>query len=164
MPKVGGLPITEAEMWGMTPIDQLSCRIAFRKVRYDGNEFVPPSVEPSLQQQGPQGGFNWGAGSVDENTGIYVINDLRLPLTFRLIPRDVAPDYPELESGHAPYAPQFGTPYGLRRDPLVSWLGLLCPQPPWGMISGIDLNTGNLVWKQPIGTLADLDFLGVNPG
>lgn len=32
------------------------------------------------------------------------------------------------------------------------------------MISGIDLNTGNLVWKQPIGTLADLDFLGVNPG
>ncbi|MFV0245185.1 MAG: hypothetical protein ACK5IB_09235 [Qingshengfaniella sp.] len=42
MPKVGGNPLTEADMWGATPIDQLSCRIGFRKVRYFGDEFVPP--------------------------------------------------------------------------------------------------------------------------
>ena len=161
MPKVGGNPLTEAHMWGATPVDQLSCRIAFRKLRYTGNEFVPPGVDPGLQQQGPQGGFNWGAGSVDENSGVYIINDLRLPLSHRLIPRAVAPPYPVLKSGHDPYAPQFGTPYGLRRDPVVSFIGLLCPQPPWGMISGIDLNTHKLVWSRPIGTLADLDFLGI---
>ena len=164
MPKVGGNTLTGAHMWGATPIDQLSCRIRFKKVRYAGNEFVPPSTEPAFQQQGPQGGFNWGAGSIDENSGIYIINDLRLPITFKLVPRRQTPDYPKLDSGHAPYAPQFGTPYGLKREPLVSWLGLLCHQPPWGTISGIDLNSQKLVWSRPIGTLADLDFLGINSG
>lgn len=164
MPKVGGNPFTEADMWGATPIDQLSCRIAFNKVRYTGDEFVPPSVERSLQQQGPQGGFNWGAGSIDENTGMYIINDLRLPMTFQLIPRDEAPPYPKLESGHAPYAPQLGTPYGLQRGQLLSWVGLLCHQPPWGTISGIDLSTRKLVWTRPIGTIEDLDFLGLHTG
>ncbi len=164
MPKISGNKMSAAEMWGTTPIDQLSCRIHFRKTRYTGDEFVPPSTEWSLQAQGPQGGFNWGSGSIDENNGIYVINDLRLPMKFRLIPRDEAPEYPELRSGHDPYAPQFGTPYGLERAPITSWLGLLCQQPPWGSISGIDLNTQELVWTRPIGTVKHLDFLGISTG
>ncbi|MFV0245184.1 MAG: hypothetical protein ACK5IB_09230 [Qingshengfaniella sp.] len=93
-----------------------------------------------------------------------IINDLRLPVTFKLIPRAETPPYPKLESGHAPYAPQEGTPYGLLRAPLLSWAGLLCHQPPWGTISGIDLNTRQLVWTRPIGTIDDLDFLGVSTG
>ncbi len=161
MPKIAGNRITGRDMWGVTPIDQLSCRIALKKARYDGNEFVPPSVDPSLQQQGPQGGFNWGAGSIDENSGLYIINDLRLPMLFWLIPRRVAPEYQELKSGHDPYAPQFGTPYGLERKPLVSWFGLPCLQPPWGSISAIDLRTRRLLWSRPIGTAEDLDFIGL---
>ena len=55
----------------------------------------------------------WGAGSIDENSDIHIINDLRLPMAFRLIPRDKAPPYPRQQSGHAPYAPQCGTPWAL---------------------------------------------------
>ena len=33
--------LTEADMWGVTPFDQIQCRLAFRSNRYDGNPFTP---------------------------------------------------------------------------------------------------------------------------
>ena len=35
--------VREADMWGATMLDQLLCRIAFQKLRYDG-PFTPPST------------------------------------------------------------------------------------------------------------------------
>lgn len=37
-------PITEADMWGFSPIDQLMCRIQFRQANYEGY-LTPPSVD-----------------------------------------------------------------------------------------------------------------------
>src|SRR5690606_28606347 len=36
MPQIGAQTLTEADMWGATPFDQLVCRIWFRGMRYDG--------------------------------------------------------------------------------------------------------------------------------
>lgn len=36
MPQIGAETLTEADMWGATPFDQLVCRIAFKSMRYDG--------------------------------------------------------------------------------------------------------------------------------
>ena len=36
MPSFSGPAFRERDMWGLTPLDQLYCRIAFRKARYDG--------------------------------------------------------------------------------------------------------------------------------
>ena len=40
--------VTEADMWGLTPFDQMWCRIEFRKMRYEGH-FTPPSIEGTLR-------------------------------------------------------------------------------------------------------------------
>ncbi len=42
MPSIGTEPLSESQMWGTTPLDQLWCRIRFRQLRYDG-EFTPPA-------------------------------------------------------------------------------------------------------------------------
>jgi quinate dehydrogenase (quinone) len=36
MPQIGAPILTEADMWGMTPFDQLACRVTFKGMRYDG--------------------------------------------------------------------------------------------------------------------------------
>ena len=56
--------IREADMWGATMLDQLSCRIAFRKLRYDG-VFTPPSTQGSLVYPGNFGVMDWGGMAYD---------------------------------------------------------------------------------------------------
>ena len=53
------------------------------------------------------------------------------------------------------YAPQRGTPYALVREPLLSGLMLPCVKPPWGVIVGISLDTGEIAWKSRLGTVPD---------
>ncbi len=73
----------EKDMWGLTPLDQLACRIEFKKMRYDGH-FTPPmeggggygqaqdSWGGTFQYPGNAGGFNWGSVSVDADNGLLV--------------------------------------------------------------------------------------------
>ena len=53
-----------ADMWGATPFDQLACRIAFHRLRYEGR-YTPPSTQGSLIYPGNFGVFNWGGIAVD---------------------------------------------------------------------------------------------------
>jgi quinate dehydrogenase (quinone) len=94
--------LTEAKMWGITPLDQLWCRIEFRKMRYEGH-FTVPGVGTILQFPGNAGGHNWGSVSVDQVNNIMVVNPLVMSNQLTLIPRD---ELPEGVSGT-----QLGTPY-----------------------------------------------------
>jgi glucose dehydrogenase len=40
MPAFTGADLTEADMWGITPIDQMLCRIEFQKLRYEGQFYA----------------------------------------------------------------------------------------------------------------------------
>ncbi|MEL6212760.1 MAG: PQQ-binding-like beta-propeller repeat protein, partial [Pseudomonadota bacterium] len=53
-------------------------------------------------------------------------------------------------------SPQSGAPYGMKREVLVSPLGLPCNPPPWGVIAGVDLASGAIVWRKRFGTTQDL--------
>jgi membrane-bound PQQ-dependent dehydrogenase (glucose/quinate/shikimate family) len=73
----------EKDMWGLTPLDLLHCRIEFKKMRYEGH-FTPPmrggggygqaedSWGGSFQYPGNAGGFNWGSVSVDPDNGLLI--------------------------------------------------------------------------------------------
>ena len=73
----------EKDMWGLTPLDLLHCRIEFKKMRYDGH-FTPPmrggggygdaedTWGGTFQYPGNAGGFNWGSVSVDADNGLLI--------------------------------------------------------------------------------------------
>lgn len=164
MPSIGTDPITEADMWGATPIDLAACRLSFKKLRYDGNEFLAPTTEWGLQYPSALGGMNWGSASIDEQRGILFVNDLRMPMQFRLVPKKDLPKHRWPQDGHAEIAPQLGTSYGIERTVPKSIFGLMCKRPPYGTLSAIDLNTRKLLWQRPIGTIANLDFVGLQTG
>jgi len=155
MPAIGTQPLTEASMWGATWFDQLACRIAFRKLRYEG-EFTPPTTTPSLIYPGYYGGMNWGSATVDEARNLLIVNDIRMPQQVQLIPRAVA-DGEKMSLGHGVgLHPQTGTPYAISQQGFNSPLNLPCHAPPWGTLTGIDLKTRQVAWQRPLGTVQDV--------
>lgn len=162
LPSLQGRDLTESDMWGITPLDQLWCRIAFRSVRYEGI-FTPPGLTPSLEYPGYAGGTSWGGASVDLDHMVLYVNANHLPLQTRLITRQQAKslkiDIAKGELGL--YLPQGNTPYAVEQRPFLSPLGVPCNQPPYNTYAAIDLRTGKLLWSRPLGTARDSGPFGI---
>ncbi|WP_249675525.1 membrane-bound PQQ-dependent dehydrogenase, glucose/quinate/shikimate family [Pseudomonas abieticivorans] len=160
MPSIGTEPLSEKRMWGLTPLDQLICRIDFKKARYEG-EFTPPSERLTIQYPSWLGGMNWGSVSIAENLGYMIVNDTRVPIWNRMIPR-AAYDAKKLAGGgHEGNAPQDGTPWGIEQGRFLSPIGVPCQEPPYGTLSAIDLATRKVVWSTPLGTTEETGPLGI---
>ncbi|RYE09760.1 MAG: membrane-bound PQQ-dependent dehydrogenase, glucose/quinate/shikimate family [Hyphomicrobiales bacterium] len=151
--------LTEADMWGATPIDQLWCRIQFRMAAYDGI-YTPPTTDRHwIQYPGYNGGSDWGGIAIDPQRGIIVANYNDMPNHNRLLTRDEA-DERGLAPINAPGGPsdqggvQVGAPYAIEVNAgwRVKWTGLLCKEPPYGGIRAIELSTGRTLWDKPFGT------------
>lgn len=157
MPSFGNELVTEAKMWGITPIDQLWCRIQFRKLRYEG-PLTPPSLDGSLQYPGFAGGMNWGSVAIDEANGVVVVNALHIGNQVRLHPRAAVTPQTVLGFGGGQ---QYGTPYAAYTAPFLSPLLAPCQQPPYGEIAAIDLNSRQLLWRRALGTANELGPLNL---
>ncbi len=158
MPSIGNQTLTEADMWGATPFDQLMCRIQFKGMRHQG-VYTPPGLDRALQFPGSLGGMNWGSVSVDPNTNYMFVNDMRLGLANYMIPRDkIAAGASGIEMG---VVPQAGTPFGAMRERFLSAAGIPCQKPPFGTMSAIDLKTRKLMWQVPVGTVQDTGPMGI---
>ena len=161
--------LTEASMWGLTPFDQMACRIDFRKYRYEGL-FTPQSVKGTIQYPAPFGTINWGSVSYDEDRELMVANTSRIPFVVFLVPREETDKRLEgvLEAGIDPsihgLGPQLGAPYGMTMWPMLSVLGIPCNEPPWGLLQAIDLNANQLAWRIPLGTAEDSGLFGSKKG
>ncbi|WP_245413514.1 pyrroloquinoline quinone-dependent dehydrogenase [Mangrovicella endophytica] len=158
--------LTEKDMWGMTPLDQLWCRIQFRRAAYDGPYTAPTSDRYYIEYPGYNGGSDWGSVAVDPSRGILIANYNNMPNHNRLLTREeadergLAPIYERNDQsdveGRAEGAgdPQTGAPYAI--DVNAGWrvpfTGLLCKEPPYGGIRAIELATGKTLWDEPIGT------------
>jgi len=165
MPRFDDATISEAAMWGMTPLDQMWCRIKFRKARYEGN-FTPPGIRPTITYPSYQGGMNWGGVSVDPERRLMVVNWNRLASYTRLIPRSEADAMGvkldpgnEYELGQPDV--QKGTPFAVATAPFWSPLIVPCTEPPFGKIAVVDLDRRKIVWQQPLGTSRDIGPLTI---
>jgi quinoprotein glucose dehydrogenase len=153
--------ITESQMWGISPIDQMLCRIQFRSAHYEGI-FTPPSVDkPWIEYPGNNGGSDWGSLSVDVRRGVIVANYNEFPSYSTLVPREVDDKLGVFYMGDPRYKgpgpgdnrPQADLPYGISAN--QGWqmpTGVLCKQPPYGGIRAIDLASGKTLWDHPFGT------------
>lgn len=166
--------LTERDMWGMTPFDQLYCRIQFRQSSYEGM-YTPPTVDTHwIQYTGYNGGSDWGGIAVDPRRGIIIANYNDMPNHNELVPREeaerrgFAPRHAEGESGGAEGAgdPQIGAPYAVDVNAgwMVPFTGLLCKEPPYGGIRAIELATGRTLWDRPLGTARANGPFGISSG
>ncbi|MDB5438794.1 MAG: quiA [Caulobacteraceae bacterium] len=163
MPEIRQGALSEAGMWGITPIDQLYCRIAFKRLKYQG-DFTPPSTDWYLPHPSPYGTMNWGGISIDPVNDYLIVNDMRIMMKAKLIPRDGVDQAMTASGKKAPsvagVVPMAGTPYGAVRAMVTSLLGVPCTAPPFGAMTAIDLNTRKIAWQRSLGTPKQIGPLG----
>lgn len=168
LPSFRGPDVTEKSMWGITPLDQLWCRIKFREARYEG-PLTPPGLTPSIAFPGFLGGSNWGGVSIDPDRGLMIVNSNFVANYTQMYTRAQADRMGVQPAGMGGepkpegvgVQPQAGTPYAVKAAPFLSLLYAPCQQPPWGKISAVDLKTRKLLWSHPIGTARDTGPLGL---
>lgn len=154
--------LREKDMWGLSPLDQMFCRIAFRKASYKG-KFTPPELnQPNIQWPGYNGGSDWGSVAIDPRRGVIVANYNLTSNLNMLITREEADKaglFPvgdarsSKASGAEGNGPQTGAPYAIKVN--AGWqmpTGVLCTRPPYGGIRAIELATGKTLWDRPFGT------------
>ncbi len=156
-PPIARHELDPSQAFGLTPFDRSGCREKLESLRWEGI-YTPPSLEGTLMFPGNAGGSNWGGIAIDPGRRWAVGNAMNLAWSVKMIPRDdfdeVARMEPNVEFGR-----QRGTPYGIRREMLVSGLGIPCTPAPWGTLSAVDLEAGTLLWQVPLGTIRDISPL-----
>jgi quinoprotein glucose dehydrogenase len=151
---VGPEGLTPDQAWGVSAKDRQWCREKIAASRSDGI-FTPPSLRGTVVFPGNAGGVNWGSAAYDPQRHLLFMNTNRLPMIVRLIPAERlaldASGGPDDARLRAELALQAGTPYAMRRAPLLSPSGVPCSPPPWGTLAAVDVFSGEKVWDTPLG-------------
>jgi quinoprotein glucose dehydrogenase len=170
LPSFAGPMPSEKTMWGLTPVDQAWCRLRFKQARFEGALTPIGDDKPTITWPGALGGNNWGSVAVDPVSRIMIVNSSHVINYNRLLPRAVADAMglkpvpkPSFENVAGPVA-QAGAPFAASISPFLSPLVAPCTQPPYGLISAVDLNTRKLLWQEPFGTARDSGPLLLSTG
>lgn len=167
--------LTPASTWGLTPMDQLYCRIKFHQADYRGS-YTPGTVgKPFISYPGYNGGSDWGGVSVDPINGLVIANYNNTVNYTVLVARSEADKLHvrasdkigyNLDTHASPLTPQSGAPYALNINPgwQNGFTGMLCNEPAYGGIRAIDLRTGHTVWDRPLGTAKNNGPFGIPTG
>lgn len=103
-----------------------------------GPLFTPPSMAGTITMPGIIGGGNWGGAAVDPGTGILYVKSTEEPSVLRIAEADTTRVV-------ADYALDFSA----NRNSRVR--GLPISQPPYGTLTAIDMNVGDILWQEPVG-------------
>lgn len=137
--------IAAEDLTDLSPEAHALARARFDTLRSKGL-FTPGSMQGTLMLPGFLGGGNWSGAAYDPQTGWLYVNANNFPSIVRLAP---TPDSLRSE----PERPAFrmtGNPHFVDEE------GFPAIKPPWGTLTAIDLNAGEIVWQVPLGTYPQL--------
>jgi quinoprotein glucose dehydrogenase len=110
-----------------------------------GGLYLPFSERPSIMFPGTLGGINWHGPSYDPSLGYLFAATMSLGEVFQIV-RDPDPS-------KMPVARRYKF-----WDESRFWP---CSAPPWGELVAVDVNTGDIAWRVPLGSFAELEALGI---
>lgn len=146
--------LTPDDAFGLTWFDKRECRKLIAGSVANGL-FTPPTEQGTILLPFTGGGANWGGSAFDPSRNLLIINMSNLAHHIMLIPAERIEEMEEIHHDQE-VAPQSGAPFGMKRETLLSSLELPCTPPPWGIIAGVDLDSGEIVWRKTLGTTEDL--------
>ena len=100
------------------------------------------------------GGGNWGGVSFDPHLGYIFVNTQDLGNFNKMVKVEDGTSYVRV----GPDDRSLGADSSLFINPEKHWP---CQQPPWGELTAVNANTGDIAWKVPLGSFEDLDAMGV---
>jgi quinoprotein glucose dehydrogenase len=144
-PPLSRTTIRRDELSKRTPEAERYCAELFDKLNI-GEMYTPYGSKTTLVFPGAMGGGNWGSVSFDPRQGYMFVNTTNMGGIGHLVPAAPGAAMPiRNESGYARFLDRQGYP---------------CQQPPWGELSAVNVNTGEIAWKVPLGNYEELASSG----
>ena len=146
--------LSAADVWAISDGDRKWCQAQIAAMSGSAM-FSPPSEQGTLAIPGNVGGINWSGFAWDGGAVRLIVSVTNLPAKVRMIP---AAKFVKGDRGDllAETTLQMGTPYAMSRDFLRAPSGLPCIKPPFGELMAVDLGTGKIAWRTPLGSLDEM--------
>jgi len=128
-----------SEVTDVTPEHRAACQAIIAKDRLVGSKrFEPiPADHAIIRFPGGEGGPEWAGGAFDPKLGLFIVNTNNFGYIEKLV---------QQPSG------EWNMTSGRFWDPKTH---LYCQQPPWGMLTAVNANTGDIAWQVNLG-ISDL--------
>jgi quinoprotein glucose dehydrogenase len=137
--------MTEADVTDIGEENRKGVLQAMRGLR-SGPAFNPPSLVGTIVVPGFHGGATWSGASFDPETGMLYVNSNNLPNIVTLVKQPDSAKYEYKITGYNKFLDHEGYP---------------AIKPPWGQLSAIDLNQGEIAWQSVLGEYPELTARGV---
>jgi glucose dehydrogenase len=147
-PPISEQGVSLEDAFDLTPALRDAARAELAKYRL-GPLYTPPSLQGTVMRPGVVGGANWGGGAFDaESAMLYVKTTSNNAAILRLAAPDRSPSNPRADEVDADY---------INRAPNATFMdGLPLLKPPYGHLTAINLNRGEIAWRVAIGDTPSL--------
>jgi quinoprotein glucose dehydrogenase len=140
--------LDETNITNIGETNRASVLAELKRIR-SGPAFNPPSHQGTVVIPGFHGGATWSGASFDPTSGLLYVNSNNVPNIITLTDSKA--------NGAARYG-SFGiTGY----HQFLDNEGYPAIKPPWGVLSAINLNTGEFAWQVPLGEHVELTSRGI---
>ncbi len=136
-----GISLDDA--FDLTPELKAEAQGQMQKFRI-GPLFTPPSFRGTLMRPGVIGGANWGGGAFDPQSHTLYVKSSNIPAVAKLVKPDAGPSGPTATITDAEYVMEGRTNASFHG-------GLPLTKPPYGQLTAINLDRGEIVWQVPFG-------------
>jgi membrane-bound PQQ-dependent dehydrogenase (glucose/quinate/shikimate family) len=148
-PPLARISITREDITTVTPESHKYCLDTFGSI-LPARVFTPSGANLTLEVPGSLGGATWSGASFDPSTGYLFVNINDLPTVGFLKPQPAG----------SPEAYMWGSQWGTYAR-FWDQNQYPCLQPPWDTLNAIDLNTGEIAWRVPLGVMDELQAKGI---
>lgn len=153
-PPFGRNEFTPADIATVTPEQKKYCEdmLATEGGMKSGGPYTPYGPELTIVFPGTLGVTNWPGMSFNPELGYLFINTINLA--------DVAKTAKAEPGADPPY--DRTSPWGTYARFWNNDKFWPCQQPPWGQFWAVNVNTGEIAWKVPLGTVDELEAKGIH--
>ena len=143
---------TAEDVIAFTPAVKAAALAQLQRFRF-GPLFTPPSLQGTVTSPGAIGGAGWGGAAYDPETSTLYVKSTNAPALWKLARRAAASDTNDADYFTDPAAPELGVVVpGFERDAAGKAIPPLpLGRPPYGVLTAIDMATGEQRWQVPIG-------------
>lgn len=147
-------------IWRIADIVGLGqCSRLWDELNYEGM-YTPPTTtrQGTLTYPDSAGGVQWGGVAYDPNSQTAVVNTSHIVQTLKLWDRASYEKAANAKGNESGFSPQEGAPFGMSLFTAMNWAGMPCWAPPFGELVAIDMHTGDVKWRRPIGASQQYGF------
>ena len=144
--------VSESELSRLSPESRKFCADLLSKYPNKG-PYTPFLFQGSTVFPSTMGGGNWGGVAFDPHLHLIFVNTSSFGSIGKMV--KAPPGAPVDGINGMPYRNEGGYARFVDQDHYP------CNQPPWGELSAVDADTGEIAWRVPLGSYDDLEQRGI---